>query len=109
MSEVRYYADEHVARAVVTGLRRRGVDVLSVEEAGTRGAPDDEHLALAMSQQRTIFTQDADFLRLANDGRPHAGIVYASQGTSVGSIVRVLVLIHHVLSAEDMAGKIEFV
>lgn len=85
------------------------VDVLSLEEAGMRGARDDEHLALATSQHRTIFTQDTDFLKLTNDGRPHAGIMYAFQGTSVGAIVRVLVLIHHVLSAEEMAGKIEFV
>ena len=34
MSEIRFYADEHVASAVVTGLRLRRVDVLTVQERG---------------------------------------------------------------------------
>ncbi len=109
MTEVRYYTDEHVAKAVVTGLRLRGIDVLSVEEAGLRGASDDEHLTFALAHQRTIFTQDSDFLKLATEGRPHSGIVFASQQTPVGPIIRMLVLIHHVLTAEEMSGKIEFV
>ena len=108
MSDIRYYADEHVAKAVATGLRLRGVDVLSVQDAGLQGAQDEEHLAFALAQRRVIFTQDDDFLRLAAQGRAHAGIVYASQHTSAGHIIRGLMLIHHVLSAEDMAGAIEF-
>ena len=31
---IRFYTDEHVAKAVVPGLRQRGVDVLTVPEAG---------------------------------------------------------------------------
>lgn len=34
---VRFYTDEHVPRAVVEGLRRRGVDVLTVAEADMPG------------------------------------------------------------------------
>jgi hypothetical protein len=30
---VKFYTDEHVARAVVNGLRQRGADVLTVPEA----------------------------------------------------------------------------
>ena len=42
---IRFYTDEHVARAVVRGLRQRGVDVLTAPEAGMLGASDEEHLA----------------------------------------------------------------
>ncbi len=31
---VRFYMDEHVSRAVTVGLRRRGLDVLTVQEDG---------------------------------------------------------------------------
>ena len=62
--KIRFYLDEHVARAVVRGLRQRGVDVLTVPEAATLGASDEEHLRLAKSEGRTVFTQDDDFLRL---------------------------------------------
>ena len=108
MSEIRYYADEHVAKAVASGLRLRGIDVLTVGEAGLLAASDAEHMAFALAQGRVVFTQDDDFLRLATQGVQHAGIVYATQQTPIGHIVRGLVLIQQVLSAEEMVGVVEF-
>ncbi|MGH7183416.1 MAG: DUF5615 family PIN-like protein [Nitrospiraceae bacterium] len=46
---IRFYVDEHVATAVVKGLRERGADVLTVLEAGLRSASDEEHLARAQT------------------------------------------------------------
>ena len=43
MAVIRYYLDEHVAEAVATGLRSRGIDVLTLSEAGMLGASDKEH------------------------------------------------------------------
>jgi hypothetical protein len=105
---IRYYTDEQVARAVVRGLRQRGVDVLTVPEAGLMGAPDEEHLRRAEQENRVIFTQGDDFLRFAAAGTSHAGIVYAPQGTPVGRIVRGLMLIHQVLQPDEMRGQVEF-
>ena len=82
---IRYYTDEHVAQAVVRGLRQRGVDVLTVSEAGTLSAADEEHLKRARDEGRVIFTQDDDFLRFHAAGTDHAGIVYAPQQTSIGT------------------------
>lgn len=41
---IKFYADEHVARSVVGGLCRRGVDVLTVVEAGMQCDVDLPHL-----------------------------------------------------------------
>lgn len=90
------------------GLRQRGVDVLTVVEAGMLGASDEEHLKRALNEGRVIFTQDDDFLRLHAAGADHAGIVYAPQQTSVKDIIRGLMVIRQVLDAEDMHGQIEF-
>lgn len=90
------------------GLRQRGVDVLTVVEAGMPGASDEEHLKRALNEGRVIFTQDDDFLRLHAAGADHAGIVYAPQQTPVKDIIRGLMVIHQVLDAEDMHGQIEF-
>jgi predicted nuclease of predicted toxin-antitoxin system len=76
--------DEHVSTAISEGLRRRGVDVLTVQEAIKARASDQEQLSLAAREGRTVFTQDADFLREHASGRPHRGIVYAPQQTSPG-------------------------
>jgi hypothetical protein len=45
MAAVRYYLDEHVAGAIATGLRNRGIDVLTLSDAGMLGASDREHFS----------------------------------------------------------------
>jgi uncharacterized protein with PIN domain len=106
--QIKFYTDEHVARAVVRGLRQRGVDVLTVVEAGMLGASDEDHLERARKEGRVIFTQDDDFLRMHAAGDTHAGIVYAPQQTAIGGIVRGLMLIYQILDADDMQGQVEF-
>jgi predicted nuclease of predicted toxin-antitoxin system len=108
MAEVRFYADEHIPKAVIRGLRQRGIDILGVADAALMGAGDIAHLRRAHGERRVIVTQDDDFLRLAAAGEPHAGIVYAPQHTSVSALIQGLLLIHRVLDADEMADHIEF-
>jgi predicted nuclease of predicted toxin-antitoxin system len=108
MAEVRFYADEHIPKAVIRGLRHRGVDVLTVADAGLIGAADITHLRRARDDGRVIVTQDDDFLRLAAGREPHTGIVYAPQHTSVSALIHGLMLICRVLDAEEMVDHIEF-
>lgn len=58
---IRFHTDEQMPTAVALGLRRVGVDVLTVPEAGMRSATDEEQLAFAASRERVMVTQDADF------------------------------------------------
>lgn len=76
MSKVRFYTDEHIASAIVDGLRRRGIDVLTTREAGMRGSSDAAQLARAQADGRVMVSQDDDFLRLHAQGTKHSGIVY---------------------------------
>lgn len=79
--EIKYYTDEHVPSAVVAGLRRRGIDVLTTVEAGMLGASDEAQLAMATEKRRVLFTQDDDFLSLHATGIEHSGIVYTQCAT----------------------------
>lgn len=106
---IKFYTDEHVPKAVVNGLRQRGVESLTVVEAGTLGAGDEEHLEFARREGRVLFTQDDDFLRLHSSGSPHAGLVYAPQQTPVGTAIRGLLLVYDLLTPEEMKGHVEFV
>jgi predicted nuclease of predicted toxin-antitoxin system len=105
---IRLYTDEHIPKAVVKGLRERGVDTLMVAEARMLGASDEEHLAFAHREGHVIFTQDEDFLRLHASGAEHAGIVYKRQQTAVGEMIYGLMLIVEVLDSEEMKGNLEF-
>ncbi len=55
-----------------------------------------------------IVTQDVDFLRLHASKITHAGIVYASQQTSISRMLRSLMLVHDLLKPTDMADHVEF-
>lgn len=106
---LRFHLDEHVDPAVAVGLRRRGIEVTTTVEAGLRGATDETQLAWAFADLRVVFTQDPDFLRLAESGLPHRGIVFNKQGTrTIGQIIDFLELVFVCISAEDMLGHIEF-
>src|SRR5436305_42456 len=98
--QIRLYTDEHVAKAIVRGLRERGVNVLTVAEAHMLGASDEEHVQRARNEDRVIFTQDDDFLRLHTAGIDHSGIIYARQQTPLGDIIRGIMLIYQVLDNE---------
>ena len=101
----RFLTDEHVAHAVVSGLRQRGIDVVSVSEANLIGATDEVLLERARSERRVIVTHDSDFLRLHAKGLSHAGLVYARREQSIGDLIRGLVLIAQVLGPEEMVGQ----
>ena len=53
--------DEHVPKAVTEGLRRRGVDVITVQELGLQSAEEMRHLERAAQGGRVVVTQDANF------------------------------------------------
>ncbi len=74
----RFYADEQFPFPVVELLRALGHDVLTVQEAGNadQGLADDEVLAFAASQKRSILTINRDdFIRLHRRDSNHFGII----------------------------------
>ena len=73
----RFYADEQFPFPVVELLRSLGHNVLTVQEAGNayQGIPDEEVLAFAISQERSILTINRnDFIRLHRRNSNHFGI-----------------------------------
>lgn len=108
--EIRFHLDECVPDAVAQGLKRRRISVSTTETVGLSGADDETQLSHAQQEGRVLVTQDSDFLRLAARDEPHSGIVYYAPGTrSAGQVIHFLVMVHGVLAAEEMEGRVEFV
>lgn len=106
---IRFHLDENVSAHIASGLRRRNIDVTTTAEAGLIGATDMAHLEFASFSGRVLVTQDDDFLRIHEQGAAHAGIAYCQQQTlSLGEMLHRVILIHDLLSPEEMAGRIEF-
>jgi len=108
VERIKFYIDENVSNAIIKGLRLRGVDVLTAQEANKLGASDETHLELAVKLKRVIFTQDADFLRFHAKGLKHYGIVYAHQQKPIGEIIRGLILIFEIFENKELKNKVEF-
>jgi Domain of unknown function (DUF5615) len=107
------YMDHHVKAAITEGLRNRAVDVITCAEDGTDQSDDEVILARATQLGRALFTQDDDFLVLADEwlrtGRDFAGVIYAEQlGITIGQAIRDLDLIAKVLEPAEMKNRIEF-
>ncbi|HVS82342.1 MAG TPA: DUF5615 family PIN-like protein [Pyrinomonadaceae bacterium] len=108
MEQIKFYLDEHVPSAVAEGLRRRGVDVLTVQAARRSGLADPQQLSFALAEQRVIVTMDSDFLVIASRGVVHSGIAYASPSSSIGELIRAIMLLYDVLTPADMMNHVEF-
>ena len=108
--QIEYHLDENVSNAVAEGLRRRGIDVTTTPGQNPIGASDRDQIAFAREQQRVIFTQDDDFLKLHQANVPQAGIAYCHQGSrSLGEIVKTLTLIWEWVDPEGLIGQVEFI
>ena len=106
---IRFYTDQHYPVAVTQGLRQRGIDVLTVQEAGRCGDDDRDQLAFALAEERVMVTFDSDFLALHQSGTTHAGIAWCpEQKYGIGMLVQVLELLHGVADRDQMRGHLEY-
>ena len=105
---VALYMDEHVPHAVTYALRLRGIDVLTAQEDGGEGEPDEVLLARATTLGRVLFSQDEDLLRISTqrqrEGLVFAGLVFARQTEcTIGGLVSDLELVATLSEPAEMA------
>ena len=106
---IRFHLDEDVDPAVAEGLRRRGIDVTTTQEAGLLGATDPIQLAYALAEGRVLFTHDDDHLALNAQGVEHSGIAYCHRlRRSLGEVIDGLSLIWELCEPEEMADRVEY-
>jgi hypothetical protein len=110
---VAFYMDENAHGSITSGLRRRGVDVLTAQEDGRTGDPDESVLFRAGDLGRLVFTTDDDFLAIASErqsrGLPFVGVVYAHQHRlTIGDCVRELETIGHCSEPDEWRDKVTY-
>jgi len=109
-----YYMDVHVPSVITESLRRRGIDVLTSQEDGTRQADDESRLQRATDLGRILFSQDVDLLQIASEWqtreRSFAGVIFAhQQRTGIGPLVNDLELIAQCCKASELADQVYFI
>ena len=106
---VRFYLDQHMSHALTSGLRARGIDVLTALETGRCGLPDSDQLAFATAEGRVMVSFDTDCLALHGTGVSHAGIAWCpATKYSVGQMIDALILVQIVYTADEMMNHVEY-
>jgi len=111
MTRITLYLDEHVRVSLAEGLRTRGVDVMTTQEAGC-SLDDTGRLNFDAKEGRVLLSFNKHhFARIHYEwmekDRPHAGIILSDQ-LSVGIIIRRLMRLYFSLSREDMQNRLEY-
>jgi hypothetical protein len=106
--------DHHVPAAITSGLRRRRVEVVTALEDGASAWTDERLLSRATELNRTIFSQDDDFLVEAHTwllaNRHFAGVVYGHQRrVTIGQAISDLELIAKVMDPIEMVDRVIFI
>ena len=107
------YMDEHVPRAITTGLRLRGVDVLTVQEDNLSGKSDCELIDRALVLKRAIFTNDVDHLVEATKrqraAQPFYGVIFAHHlRVSIGTCIKDLELLTKFGEVDEIRNEVVF-
>jgi hypothetical protein len=107
------YLDEHVHGAIRDGLRRRGIDVLTVQGDGREAGSDPAMLDRATELGRVLFSQDRDLLteatRRQRAGEAFGGVIYARQReVPIGVCIEDLTLIATLGEPEEFRDRVQF-
>ena len=107
------YADENVIAPLVEALRKRGMDVVTVQELGRREADDTELLDEALLDERLMLTNDTDFLAIAagrsSRSEPFAPIIYwPQQQRRIGDLVSALIALASNHDYSELLGQVVF-
>jgi predicted nuclease of predicted toxin-antitoxin system len=117
---VKLTLDHHYPPAIAEQLRSTGHDTVAAVERGWHREPDEGLLALCLTEQRTLLTNNVgDFMTLARNwsvrGQQHAGLVFTSDislprtHTMIGRYVKLLdVLLREHLNPDEFADRIHW-
>lgn len=112
---LRLYIDEDaMSRALIRGLRARGINVSTPLDEDRIGQTDYEQLEFATRMGRVFYTFNVgDFCRLHRDylakQKPHAGIIVVyRQRYTVGEQIRRLSKLAEEKSAKEMKNQLLF-
>ena len=110
--KIKLLLDEDVHLAVALALRKRGYDVVHVQEFNRKCKSDSEQLRYAVKNERCLYSFNVkDFVLLHNkyiqNDQAHFGIIVSKQ-LSVGETIRKLLRVLQLFSHESIKNQIEF-
>lgn len=112
---IRFAADEDLDNHIVRGLRHRlvDIDIVRVQDAALRGAPDADVLVWAALSGRVLLSHDAStmtaaaYSRIAR-GEDMPGVILIPHSLAIGAVLDDLVLIAECSTPEEWVSHVRF-
>jgi len=110
---VKLLMNHNVRRAISTGLRLRGVDVLTAFEDGSHLLDDDALLDRARELDRVLFTCDDDLLAEArqrqDESTAFSGVIYSHQlSMTIGACIDQLEIVAKAAELDELRDQVLF-
>ena len=110
---IELYLDEDVNVLIAELVRRRGFKATAAHEVGQKRRKDEEQLAYAVSQQKTLLTHNRnDFEALAQQyfaaNQKHYGIIIAVRRPPSKVFLRLMGILNQV-TADEMENQIRYI
>lgn len=110
---MRFYLDENIGYALIDGLRRRGIELITTAADAHNETADFLILDRAGALGCVIFTQDTDFLRIAHErqkrGKSFTGVIYAPQDRArIGIYLDDLEIIASLSNFDELANRVTY-
>ena len=107
------YFDENIPVSLAATLRHRGIGAIAAQEAGLKGATDDEQMAYATRTGHALVTSNVRhflsiFRQFHDSGRNHPGLILVTRPMSIGEMVKALNHLVDTISADEMQSQIAF-
>lgn len=106
---IKLYSNENFPLKVVELLRQKGYDVLTTKDAGKSGIgiPDEDVLAFAIQEDRTLITINRkDFIRLHKQNPHHTGIIVCTENLDLIGFAEKIHQEIEDLKQEEIIGQI---
>jgi predicted nuclease of predicted toxin-antitoxin system len=106
-----FFADECVYKVTVDLLRSWGHDVLTAQEEGLSGKPDEDILAYAVAHERVLITIDMDFSNIRHYApESHRGIIVAKiRPRNVDAVHKVLQYLLNSIEPDRLSASLVIV
>jgi hypothetical protein len=109
MTEIKFYFDEHISRALEKGLTERGYSVVMAVDVGLDAKDDDTvHLPYATEHQLVVVTFDRPFAGRTEKRTDHAGLICISEKLrkDIGASIRALIQFAEEHTTDDTKGRV---
>lgn len=104
---IAFYFDACVQVVIAEQLNHEGIEAITARDLKKLSDDDPSHLQRATEQQRVLVTHDDDFVKMAQRGVEHAGVVFVpTRYRKIGVVVKELRKFQAQYSRDDVSNLV---